>query len=108
MNTLEAIKAVRKLITDPKHWTQGAFARDANGNSTDTCGPNATCWCIAGAITKVDIDAKGINGDIYGELAKSTEGDGIVYVNDNLGHKAILNVINKTITRLEKENVYGI
>jgi hypothetical protein len=30
-------------------WTQGAAARDADGNQVGVHSPKAVCWCIAGA-----------------------------------------------------------
>ncbi len=52
MNTLETLQAARDLITDPKRWTKGVSARNANGQCTGTHDPLATCWCAWGAICR--------------------------------------------------------
>ena len=49
MSTLEELKAVRELLSDPEHWTRGAFARDAQGGEISPASPEAACWCIGGA-----------------------------------------------------------
>lgn len=38
---------------DPTRWTQGANARDANGNKCEPEEPQAVCWCLVGAVTRV-------------------------------------------------------
>lgn len=48
---LEMTKAVRELITDPAHWTQGAYERNADGIP---CAQGAgVCFCINGAWRKL-------------------------------------------------------
>lgn len=54
MKTLTGqLKAERKLLSDPKRWTKGHFARDANGIPTDYYSKTATCWCQMGAAQKI-------------------------------------------------------
>jgi len=63
MDDLEVLKAVRALLTDPAHWTQGAYAR--SGPVPEGVKPaeyitnsvydlqGATCFCLNGAVAKV-------------------------------------------------------
>jgi hypothetical protein len=43
---------VLDLLRDPTHWTQRAYAKDADGNCVTSDDPSAVCWCIYGAINK--------------------------------------------------------
>lgn len=54
MNELETLKAVRDLLSDPKRWTQGAFARHESGAPIGPRERGASCWCLRGAVIKVD------------------------------------------------------
>ncbi len=50
---LALLRAARQRIADPKHWTQGAFARDAKGRSVEPRSDAAVCWCALGALDAV-------------------------------------------------------
>ena len=54
MKTSEVLRAARAKIV--QGWTQGAFARDAEGRSTPWQGDEAVCWCAMGAIGCVGPD----------------------------------------------------
>lgn len=54
MTLLEVLKAARKRISKPEHWTQGTCARDAEGHMTLASSPDAVQWCAFGAILSVD------------------------------------------------------
>jgi hypothetical protein len=56
MNTVELLKAARELVANPKTWTKGEMARDANGHPTGWGDSDAVCWCAMGAMAKVDDD----------------------------------------------------
>lgn len=42
------LRGMRAYFDDPAKWTQGAYARDANGGSTGFANPEATCHCLIG------------------------------------------------------------
>jgi hypothetical protein len=42
-----------ELIADPKRWTQGEFARNADGYGVMIHDADACCWCARGAIRKI-------------------------------------------------------
>jgi len=52
MKPSEVLRAARELISVPERWTQGAFARAANGNPIGCLTDNATCFCSSGAILR--------------------------------------------------------
>ena len=87
---------VGELLADPAHWTKHAMARDAFGTVIRINSPNATCWCLLGAIRHCykslpDIDS--ICDRIYAELPRS----GITSFNDNseTTHADIIAICNK-------------
>jgi hypothetical protein len=43
---------VKELLSDPSKWTQGANARDSRGIRVPSADPEATCFCIVGALLK--------------------------------------------------------
>jgi len=55
MTPLEALTAARERISTPERWTQGAEARDAEGNSVEPWGAKAVRWCMIGAIQHVSL-----------------------------------------------------
>jgi len=48
--TTRLLMDVRALLNEPARWTKGASARDAAGLDVEPFDPNATCWCISGAM----------------------------------------------------------
>jgi hypothetical protein len=47
------IKA-KKLISDPKKWTQGWYAKNNHGQYTWPAHEDAVCFCSIGAVIKID------------------------------------------------------
>lgn len=50
MTPKEILIAARAKIEAPERWTQGAYAKDVDGQQADPCGKRAICWCIYGAV----------------------------------------------------------
>lgn len=101
---LETLKAARALIADPKHWTRGTFARDANGEPCASGAVEAVCFCALGALKRVApswtlVDA--IQQHIY-NLDREALMLGVAGINDNLGHAAVLALFDRVIAHLEK------
>lgn len=46
------IKALAR-IEDPKHWTRGTYARDAQGHTVHASHASAVKWCLRGAMMVV-------------------------------------------------------
>lgn len=53
MTPNEIFSAMKELLDDPKKWTKEALARDKSHWYIDPLKPEATCWCLSGAMLKV-------------------------------------------------------
>ena len=54
MTAAEILRGVADLFETPGTWTQGAWARDANGVPlVRPLDSEAVCWCLLGAIRRV-------------------------------------------------------
>jgi len=42
---------MKKLLNDPSKWTKGDFARKPDGSGTQALDPQASCYCLMGAIS---------------------------------------------------------
>lgn len=50
-SAVDILEHARALIAEPERWTQGALARDGDGEELgDAQDPDAACWCLAGAL----------------------------------------------------------
>lgn len=87
MNAAQQLEAARKLIEDPKHWTQNVCARNRQrGEEVASRSPDARCWCAVGALLHVIFDEKDqVSARRY--LAAASRGlspnGGIIIVNDS-------------------------
>ena len=97
MNVREALIAVRELLTDPKHWTQGFYARDEAGGLMDPKDSRAACWCLLGACRKVADTYD--NSERLGIFLSGVQDESIVSFNDHplTKHEDVLNLLDKTI-----------
>lgn len=82
---IDECRTVEELLSDPARWTQGAFARHADGIPDSPSAVFATCWCIAGAIAKVYSRGK-MDGGSYHEMRlkmlEVTDTEGLAEFND--------------------------
>lgn len=53
MTPREVLIAAKALIDTPEKWTQGWYAKDANGKHISDQSPDATCFCSIGAMWAV-------------------------------------------------------
>ncbi len=52
------------LIKTPKQWTQGMYAKDADGDKCNYNSPNAVCFCLSGALNRAyELDTDVIGGN---------------------------------------------
>lgn len=108
---LKRLRAARKLIFDSSKWTQNKYACNISGTREDYFSKNAVSWCIMGACLKV-CNSNGSNKSsmvhrrfIRALLHKSSMQlfkKGILYVNDQLGHREVIQVLDHAITSLSK------
>jgi hypothetical protein len=53
MTLSQILRAARETIADPKHWTQGAYARDKHGVPVDSLRGEGCTFCTFGAVRHV-------------------------------------------------------
>lgn len=114
MKTSTILKRAKKLISDPKRWTQHAFAKAANGNVIGPESDNAVCWCSIGALRKasfgtgcygraeamLEMAAKRFQIQIY----RQTYPDD---VNDQRDHATVLRMFDSAIRLAERQEASG-
>jgi hypothetical protein len=84
------LRAARRLIAEPEHWTTGALARSAAGDEVEPGESAAVCWCAYGALAAVCPDIRlEVAADQALEKAAPT-GGGVIAVNDVHGHSAVI------------------
>lgn len=82
-NVADVLDAAADLLEPKGAWTQGAFARNADGDFTGLSefrGP-AVCWCIMGATEKVTDDPR-LAGEADRYVARLVPGFSIEDFND--------------------------
>lgn len=97
------LKRVRALLSDPFRWTKGEMARTMFGAPIDPQGPNATCWCIMGAIHRETRDDPFLAGSVYQILRTQLQGQAVSEFNDGrtTSHGDIMLLIDKAIKSSE-------
>lgn len=110
---VEILKAARASITDPANWTQGEYAKNADGDSLDEREWEAqapACFCSVGAVAKAGAmsvcDAENSAAVVYlGKAIGSKLPCAIVEYNDEHTHEEVLAAFDKAIALAEKELV---
>lgn len=109
---IEILTETRELLARPGAWTQGAFARNANGDSVPATANAATCFCLGGAVRRTCLrryrayDSRYIPlvDRVCGLLRHRTrrlDRQGIAEFNDSVADVGpILELIDRTITEL--------
>jgi hypothetical protein len=93
------LKRIRHLLSDPARWTRGEMARSMFGAPTDPAGPNATCWCVMGAIHHETKDDPFLSGSVYQILRVQLQGRAVSEFNDDptTTHDDLILLIDKAI-----------
>lgn len=127
--TLEILRRARERLSDPARWTQGAYARDADGFTTAMYDDDAVCWCLVGAISKetnilnlpwygdgekaVNFLSKQVStlvsefndththGEVLALLDRAIRGS-LIDFNDTHSHEEVLELIDKAIANLSE------
>ena len=92
---LETLEAARKLITPEAAWTKGWYARDGAGNNVYASDDGAVCWCMWGAIGKVE--GKRYADDWAWTLFRRVLGFSPVGYNDSRTHQEVLDAFDAAI-----------
>lgn len=121
----QILQLTRRLLDDQSRWTKNAKARDANNSVVHPGDPTAVCWCVEGAVgllanknaivpfpllelldkVCIELFTDQIQISHLDERYKEAEPplwpyvayEGVGYVNDVLGHSAILLVLDRAI-----------
>lgn len=101
MNSIEALKAVRNLLSTPKTWTVGAMARDSHNVRVSPHSQQATQFCLVGAIVRISNHNIAFETLIRDLLGNAVGNISLSLINDNDGYAAILHLLDTTITSLE-------
>jgi hypothetical protein len=98
------IRQAYELIKDRNQWTQNASARDRWSRKT---APGPVCWggrepvkwCAFGALNRFGVYQDTMR--YLNTIAREMFDNNLVWVNDNIGHEAVVQVFEKAITNLE-------
>lgn len=99
----EVLKAARELITDPKRWTQGAFARTIKDGRVSPEHEFAVCFCSFGALYKVQPGewtkaSESVPAhEFINRFCVATHHVDLAHFNDNRTHKEVLELFDKAI-----------
>lgn len=87
-----AADIARELREHPERWTQGHWARDADGKKVSWGHTSAVCWCLEGHIKKRDGDT----GD-FAEAAGTMNGEftGLASFNDRYDLASVIELCDK-------------
>lgn len=105
MSTVEILQKARDLISDPKRWTQDAYARDDFGNETVSFGSSAVpessiCFCSIGAIASVakSTITEAETGEAFKLIEAGISAELAVY-NDTHTHAEVLAAFDRAIEK---------
>lgn len=93
----EILVAARDKIADEKNWTQGEFARDANGDDVNAVSNKAVCWCAIGSLISVLPEDLSFDSVSLWKLVDSASGGSSYAFNDSHTHAEVLGLFDKLI-----------
>ena len=108
MKPSELLIKAKAVIADPKHWTQGCYAKDAEGQSVGSTKSDAVCWCSVGAAEKVTCEenahiARFAAMQYLSEASEKFGYSNIPEFNDNSSHEIVMKAWDEAI-KLAKES----
>lgn len=106
MASAAILRAARARISDPSKWTQGAFARDAEGLEREPASKWAVCWCALGSLEVEFPFGGGFMERTALRRAVAVVAPGlpqlsVEQVNDRFDHATILAVFDEAIADVE-------
>jgi hypothetical protein len=102
MSAVNELRAVRAIVADPAHWTQGAYAKDSIGLQVTPQSNQAVCFCLAGALHKAKANY------MAGRFVENLTGIGdIIDWNDAPGrtHDQVLDLLDRAILAADTKRV---
>jgi hypothetical protein len=96
------IRRAREIISDPKRWTQGTYARDKDGAAIHPYDDSATCWCALGALARaaIELNAQPGDGSAATDRLINCSQRFVGSVNDHDGHAAVLSLFDKALAEV--------
>ena len=103
------LEHARTLISDRRRWTRGVLARDRQNRRVPPYDHRAVKWCALGALERAACDMGYTAGspDFHrlvrtenkrlGDAARAQNMVDLTNVNDDYGHRAVLNLMNQVI-----------
>lgn len=105
MSPVEILRGARGKISEPRHWAQGDFARDIEGNPVSFASSDAVCWCARGAIYATDeFDSWGAIQLLRRAIEEQTGDPAVARFNDTHGHTDVLAVFDRAIELAEAQS----
>lgn len=109
--TVRVLEEVRALLSDEKRWTQHAWARTPSGYEVYPLNPQASCWCLLGAIERVTGEQPKFEATdcvllpLWEEMMRrhpdATDTETLTAFNDDYArHADVLKLLDDTIARL--------
>lgn len=100
-NVHAALKGVRSLLKDQRHWCRGATAILQNGRtSANAQGDDVVRVCTMGAVMRLICDDLIFTSQVVDRLnmtAHSLYDCSIISVNDGRGYDAVMKMLNKAV-----------
>ena len=99
------LEKAKAIIEDPKNWCQHVFASDLEGKEVLELEDTAYRWCAVGAFIRANGSyTYSCDSEVEFECLDSAAGkiisyyvSKITYVNDNLGHAAVMKMYDLAI-----------
>ncbi len=112
LSAVEVLTRAKALIANKANWTTQKFARDENNFEIESTDKHACKFCALGALNRItrarddDIDldkASTIAHEYLYEASNRVASYSITYVNDNIGHEAVMRVYDFAIAIAKNE-----
>ena len=100
------LEKAKAIIEDEKNWCQHVFAMNSEGKKVLELEDDAARWCAVGSFTKANVSYKyDCNSEVEFECLKNAaseigsdyECNEVTYVNDRLGHAAVMKMYDLAI-----------
>lgn len=102
MASADILRAARARIEDPKNWTQGDFAKLADGRGATSYDPDAVCWCAIGAVrAEAGLRDEVVERYLVDAAQNHFSRRSPAMVNDCIGHDAVLQMYDAAIAAAE-------
>jgi len=99
----ELLIKAKSLIETPETWTQGTYAKDANGQSVTSFSTEATQFCAMGAIRRAtSCDAATFQRDKCYMAIRNAAGMDLTDYNDTNDHMAVMAIFDKAIANCKE------